>query len=106
MTSDATSNHILICTMAHVPPDLAKPWLQHLRDFDTKHEGCHFEVLEEAPRLTLPEMIEALQVNPEIPLREVFRRTPTSVDLRQRIALCRDFTLAERDMLLDLVMRM
>lgn len=34
---------VKIFTVAHVPPALEQAWLQHLRDFDTAHAGCHFE---------------------------------------------------------------
>jgi hypothetical protein len=31
--------------MANVPDDLVKEWLQHLRDFDIAHPGCHFKII-------------------------------------------------------------
>lgn len=34
-----------IYIVADVPDDLAKPWLQHLRDFDVAHPGCHFQII-------------------------------------------------------------
>jgi hypothetical protein len=34
-----------IVTVAHIPQGLEHEWLQHLRDFDTAHPGCHFKVL-------------------------------------------------------------
>jgi hypothetical protein len=36
---------VKIFTVAHLPPELRQVWLQHLRDFDTAHPGCHFEVV-------------------------------------------------------------
>lgn len=30
---------------AELPEALAQPFLQHLRNFDTAHPGCHFEML-------------------------------------------------------------
>lgn len=29
---------------AEVPDGLLQEWLQHLRNFDTKHPGCHFVI--------------------------------------------------------------
>ena len=43
------SELVKICTIAHVLPQFAQAWMQHLRDFDTAHPGCHFEVLADAP---------------------------------------------------------
>jgi len=34
-----------IATVAHVPPELVKAWLQHLRNFDVAHPGCHFQTM-------------------------------------------------------------
>ena len=34
-----------IFTVAEIPDELAQDWLQHLRDFDTAHPGCHFQVV-------------------------------------------------------------
>lgn len=59
---------VLVCTVAHVPPDLVHAWLQHLRDFDTAHAGCHFEIVAEAPSMTVGEMLEALRVEPALSL--------------------------------------
>jgi len=65
---------IKICTIAHVPESLANAWLQHLRDFDTAHPGCHFDVLGEAPSASLRQMIHMLRVDPELTVAEVFER--------------------------------
>jgi hypothetical protein len=67
---------VKVFTIAHVPEELRQAWLQHLRDFDTAHPGCHFEVGVEAPDLTLAEMIEELRVMPELTFREIFMRKP------------------------------
>jgi len=68
------ARRVKICAIATVPPALVQPWLQHLRDFDVMHPGCHFDVLADAPELSLREMVEALRVEPELPLFEVFAR--------------------------------
>jgi hypothetical protein len=66
---------VKIFTVAHVPPDLENAWLQHLRDFDTAHPGCHFEVGVDGPDLPLTEMVELLRVNPEMKFTHIFERT-------------------------------
>ena len=53
-----------IFTIATVPDDLAKAWLQHLRDFDAAHPDCHFQVMADAPDMPLSEVIEQMQINP------------------------------------------
>lgn len=65
-----------IFTVAHVPDALANAWLQHLRDFDTANPGCHFEVIAEGagPKMTMKEMVEALRVEPELTVTEMFER--------------------------------
>jgi hypothetical protein len=49
-----------IFTRADVHDHLAKDWLQHLRDFDTAHPGCHFEVMLDGSDTPLAEMVEVL----------------------------------------------
>jgi hypothetical protein len=53
-----------IFTIASVPDELLHDWLQHLRDFDVAHPGCHFEVAADTPDMPLSKVIELLQVNP------------------------------------------
>ena len=67
-------DRVVIYTIAEVPADLSKAWLQHLRDFDTAHPGCHFQVLEDAPEKSFNEMLADLVVNPGLPLQAVIRR--------------------------------
>lgn len=67
-----------IFTLAHVTPDLERAWLQHLRDFDLAHPGCHFEVLADTPDATFGEMIEMLRINPGLSLTEIIKRKRTS----------------------------
>lgn len=65
-----------IFTVAHVPDDLQPAWLQHLRDFDTAHPGCHFEVgIEDGPDMTIAEMIERMRVEPKLTFTQIFERT-------------------------------
>lgn len=53
-----------IYTMAEVPDELGQAWLQHLRDFDTRHPGCVFEVLASAPEMGVEGMRGAVEVTP------------------------------------------
>jgi hypothetical protein len=46
-----------IVTVAHIPEALEGQWLQHVRDFDVAHPGCHFEVLADSP-LTVAEITD------------------------------------------------
>ena len=55
-----------IFTVAHLPDHLVQAWLQHLRNFDVTHDGCHFDVMSDAPAKTLDEMVGMLQVKPEL----------------------------------------
>jgi hypothetical protein len=65
---------VQIFTVAEVPDDLAGAWLQHLRDFDTAHPGCHFTVAADAPSLSLKEMVAAIQINPGLTFSEIIER--------------------------------
>lgn len=63
-----------IFTIAHLPDDLMHAWLQHLRDFDTTHPGCHFEVCADLPDHSLPEMLELLRLNPDLTFAQLVTR--------------------------------
>jgi hypothetical protein len=65
---------VKVFTVAHVPPALEKAWLQHLRDFDVAHPGCHFEVLAEAPEQPMAEVIEMLRLDPALSFEQVLLR--------------------------------
>lgn len=67
-----------IFTVAHVPDDLQQAWLQHLRDFDTAHIGCHFEVGIDGPDTSMAEMIERLRVEPKLTFTQIFEKTKWS----------------------------
>jgi hypothetical protein len=66
---------VKIIAQCDIPDKLANAWLQHLRDFDAAHPGCHFEVMMQSGR-TVPvrEMVESLKVEPELSIEEVFER--------------------------------
>jgi hypothetical protein len=55
-----------------VPEELQQAWLQHLRDFDTAHPGCHFEVGIDGPEATSAERI---RVEPGLTFTKIFERT-------------------------------
>jgi hypothetical protein len=65
---------VKIFTTAHIPEELAQEWLQHLRDFDTAHPGCHFEVAVDAPQMTLAQMVEVVRVEPSLDFQQVIER--------------------------------
>jgi hypothetical protein len=64
-----------IFTRANVPPELEQAWLQHLRDFDTAHPGCHFEVMiDSQPDKSMADMLEMLKVTPALTFTKIFKR--------------------------------
>lgn len=63
-----------VFTIAHLTPGLEQAWLQHLRDFDAAHPGCHFEVMADTPEMTLREMVERLRVNPDLTFEQIIMR--------------------------------
>lgn len=64
-----------IFTVAHLPDDLQQLWLQHLRDFDTAHPGCHFEVGFDGPDASIAEMMERMTVEPALTFTQIFEKT-------------------------------
>jgi hypothetical protein len=65
---------VRVFTIANVPDDLAQAWLQHLRDFDVAHPGCHFEVAADAPDLTLAQAVELVRLSPDLTFKQIFVR--------------------------------
>lgn len=65
---------VKLWTVAQLPEELVQTWLQHLRDFDQAHPGCHFDVAADAPDLTLAEMLEAVRVDPALTFTQVIER--------------------------------
>jgi hypothetical protein len=68
---------VKIWTIAQLPDELVQAWLQHLRDFDQAHPGCHFDVAADAPELSLAEMVEAVRVDPALSFTSVIKRRQT-----------------------------
>jgi len=73
---ESSSATVKIFTVADVPEALAQKWLQHLRDFDAAHPGCHFQVAADAPDMPMAKIIEMLQINPGLDFQAVFERKP------------------------------
>jgi hypothetical protein len=67
---------VKVFTIAHVPDELQHAWLQHLRDFDTAHPGCHFEVAIDAPDMSLAKMLKAIQITPGLTFQQIWERKP------------------------------
>lgn len=66
---------IKVFTIAHVPKELQQQWLQHLRDFDVAHPGCHFEVMMDcAPDISIEEAVARVRVEPTLTFTKIFER--------------------------------
>lgn len=63
-----------IFTLAHLTPELEQQWLQHLRDFDTAHPGCHFEVCVEGPEVEFADALKLLRVEPGLSFSKIYHR--------------------------------
>jgi hypothetical protein len=68
---------VKIFTCAHVPESLQQKWLQHLRDFDGAHPGCHFEVGIDGPDEPMADMLKMLQVEPGLTFTKIYDRAGT-----------------------------
>jgi hypothetical protein len=65
---------IKIVVTAELPDALAQLFNQHIRDFDTRYAGCHFEILADAPGMSAAEMMEAMKVEPSLPFTTLIKR--------------------------------
>jgi hypothetical protein len=65
-----------IFTVAEVPEELAQAWLQHLRDFDTAHPGCHFQVVADAPDVPMAKAAELIKIDPPLDFTTLLAWTP------------------------------
>ena len=64
--------------MAEVPPEKAKAFLQHVRDFDAANPDCRFEIAIDAPESSLAEAIRMMQSEPPLHSIDIpARRKPT-----------------------------
>jgi hypothetical protein len=66
--------------IAHLPPELQQEWLQHVRDFDTAHPGCHFEIGVDLPPDAPPiaEAVDMLRVDPALTFTKIYERKAAS----------------------------
>lgn len=88
---------IVIFTIAHMPDEeTGKRWLQHMRDFDTANDGCHFQVLANAPDLNLDQVKEMLNISPGFDLRSVFTLPAVHI-LHHGLPICGFTRLLPRD---------
>lgn len=65
---------VKVFTVAHVPEHLTQAWLQHLRDFDTAHRDCHFEVMADAPGMSFADMLKQVRVTPGLTFQQIIER--------------------------------
>jgi hypothetical protein len=70
--------NVKIFTVAHVPEALQQKWLQHLRDFDTAHPGCHFEVCVEGPEVEFADALKLLRIEPGLTFTKIYERAKRS----------------------------
>jgi hypothetical protein len=59
---------------AHIPADLLRAFVQHIRDFDVAHAGCHFEIAADVPDVPIAEVIEMMRVDPALTFTKVYQR--------------------------------
>jgi hypothetical protein len=59
---------------AHVPTEQANEFLQHVRDFDSAHPDCHFEIGADVPDLSLAQVLEMLALEPGLTFAKVHKR--------------------------------
>jgi hypothetical protein len=61
--------------IAHIPPELEQAWLQHVRDFDTAHSGCHIEIgVEPSSDVPITEAVEMLRIDPALTFTKIYDR--------------------------------
>lgn len=69
---------VKILCIAHVIEGLEQTWLQHMRDFDTAHPGCHFEIVFSAPDLTMEQLVAKMQIDPPLDVGAILKREPST----------------------------
>ena len=65
---------VYLLILAHMPPAALNPFLQHIRDFDVAHPGCHFAVSADAEGMSTDELQAAIKVEPPLPFMTVIRK--------------------------------
>lgn len=71
---EANNTQAPMFVRAHVPFAHLRAFVQHVRDFDVAHPGCHFEIAADAPDKPLADMIEMLRVEPGLTFTKLFNR--------------------------------
>lgn len=61
-----------ISLIAFLPKELARAWLQHMRNFDAAHGESCFSVTVEAPTMTTGEVEGLLKIDPPFASVRVF----------------------------------
>lgn len=57
---------------AHIPRALWGKLMQHIRDFDTQNEGCHFEMFADARGQSVAEVLTQLRkIEPALPFETI-----------------------------------
>jgi hypothetical protein len=60
--------------VAEIPEHLIEAWVQHVRDFDSSHADCHFEILSASSR-SLEDINKMLdRIDPPFEFRGTFRK--------------------------------
>ena len=66
LPGDEMMAQMKVFIIAHVPEELLQSWLQHVRDFDVAHAGCHFEIVADCPDMSLKDMLLHLSIDPSL----------------------------------------
>ena len=59
---------------AIVPDALDQEWLQHMRNFDASHAGCHFEIVMESETKTVGDLMRTVDIHPALDWQFTARR--------------------------------
>jgi hypothetical protein len=74
-----------IFTLAQLPTELAQAWLQHLRDFDTAHPDCHFEIFADVPDgVSMADVVEMVKVHPDLTFQQIFDREMKQAEIMRK----------------------
>lgn len=68
------TSKVKIHIIGDVPVEIADEWMQHMRDFDIAHPGCHFQVFALAPEMTIEEVRRMMNVDPPLPFKDIYRK--------------------------------
>jgi hypothetical protein len=71
-----SDERIILFVRADLRANEVQAFLQHLRNFDTTHEGCHLEISPDTPGLSITEILQMMQDDPELTLTKIYQREP------------------------------